>query len=158
MDHFHCVALANRTVDAVRRRVQDETLRHRVRREDRYMGSAGSCSSRPNGSTAGWDRLISGLDIGDPEGALVGTWLANELLRKVFAAETEHRAPRAGQLNELTRDLEGADSQSHHAVVYRTTSGIGGACSSPSTRAPWQATTEFVAARSFTTGGASARA
>ena len=96
MDHFHAIALANRAVDAVRRRAQNDTLEHRGRRGDplyRIRRVLLVAAERLN--AAGWDRLIAGLEVGDPDGELAAAWLAKELLRKVYAAKTVHGAHRA---------------------------------------------------------------
>jgi transposase len=42
VDHFHAIRLANAVVDQVRRRVQQATLGHRGRKQDRCTASA-SC-------------------------------------------------------------------------------------------------------------------
>ena len=47
-DPFHVTRAANRCVDAVRRRVQNETLGHRVARAIRSIGSASCCSPAQN--------------------------------------------------------------------------------------------------------------
>lgn len=93
MDHFHTIALANRALDVVRRRVQNDTLGHRGRRADplyriRRIAQVGS----ERLDQAGWDRLIAGLETGDPTGEIAAAWLAKELLRKVYKATSTHRA------------------------------------------------------------------
>ena len=50
-DPFHVTRAANRCVDAVRRRVQNETLGHRGRKGIRSIGSASCCSPAPSVST-----------------------------------------------------------------------------------------------------------
>jgi transposase len=69
MDHFHTVALANRAVDAVRRRVPNDTLGHRGRRNDplfqiRRLLLVGA----EHISGKGWDRLSAGVAAGDTSG------------------------------------------------------------------------------------------
>jgi transposase len=78
-DPFHVVRVANRCVDQVRRRVQNETLGHRGRKPDplyriRKLLLAGS------------ERL--GLRVGDPDDELLGAWLAKESVRDVYLADT----------------------------------------------------------------------
>jgi transposase len=48
VDPFHVVALANRAIDDVRRRVQNETLGHRGRKGDPSMRSAACCCGGSN--------------------------------------------------------------------------------------------------------------
>jgi transposase len=95
IDHFHAIALANRTLDKVRRRVQNDTLGHRGRTADplyriRRLALVGA----ERLDQRGWDRLIAGLEIGDPDGHMAAAWLAKELLRNVYATATR-RAGRA---------------------------------------------------------------
>ena len=96
MDCFHAVALANRAVDRVRRRVQNETLGHRGRRDDPLyrirrltLVGAGRLNER------GWTKLIAGIELGDPSGHLGAAWIAKEELRRVYAATGPEAARRA---------------------------------------------------------------
>jgi len=109
LDCFHDVALANRTVDQVRRRVQNETLGHRGRRNDPLyrirrvaLLGAGRLSER------GWEKLIAGLDAGDPTGQLGAAWIAKEEFRRVYAARSPEAARRA-----LTRFYTHCAERSH---------------------------------------------
>lgn len=89
IDHFHAIGLANRAVDAVRRRVQNDTLGHRGRAGDplyrirRLLLVAGSRLTQ-----VGFDRLLAGLTAGDPAGELAAAWLAKEYLRDLYRAPT----------------------------------------------------------------------
>lgn len=72
-DPFHVVRVANRCVVAVRRRVQNDTLGHRGRKQDplykiRKLLLTGS--ERLNDT--GRDRMLLGLRVGDPDEELVG--------------------------------------------------------------------------------------
>jgi transposase len=96
MDCFHAVALANRCVDAVRRRVNNETLGHRGRRDDPLYRIRRVClvgAERLN--ERGWERLIAGIEVGDPSGHLGAAWIGKEELRRVYAARSEEAARRA---------------------------------------------------------------
>jgi transposase len=96
MDCFHAVALANRTVDAVRRRVQQEVLGHRGRRHDPlYRIRRVTLVGAERLNQRGWAKLIAGHEAGDPSGHLAAAWLAKELLRTVYAARTPEAARRA---------------------------------------------------------------
>jgi len=89
MDHFHAVALANRALDKVRRRVQNDTLGHRGRAADplyRIRRIALVGAERLDGR--GWERLIAGLELGDPDHEMAAAWLAVQLFRKIYAADS----------------------------------------------------------------------
>jgi transposase len=88
-DPFHVVRVANRCVDQVRRRVQNETLGHRGRKPDplyriRKLLLAGSERLDERGA----DRMLLGLRVGDPDDELLGAWLAKESVRDVYLADT----------------------------------------------------------------------
>ncbi|HWF20811.1 MAG TPA: ISL3 family transposase [Acidimicrobiales bacterium] len=96
MDHFHTIRLANRVVDQVRRRTNNVTLGHRGRRHDplyriRRIALVGSERLDQDG----WDRLIAGIDAGDPTGELDAAWAGKELLRNVYKAADPQAARRA---------------------------------------------------------------
>lgn len=88
-DPFHVVRIGNRCVDAVRRRVQNETLGHRGRKRDplyriRKLLLTGSERLDQRGS----ERMLLGLRVGDPHDELLGAWLAKESVRDVYLADT----------------------------------------------------------------------
>jgi transposase len=86
-DAFHVVRVANRCVDAVRRRVQNETLGHRGRKDDplyRIRKLLLTGSERLN--ERGRDRILLSLRTGDPNDEVVGAWLAKESVRDVYLA------------------------------------------------------------------------
>lgn len=96
MAAFHAIALANRAVDQVRRRVQNETLGHRGRRADplfRIRRVSLVAVSRLN--ERGWARLLGGLEAGDPSRHLSAAWIAKEELRRVYTTKTPEAARRA---------------------------------------------------------------
>ena len=79
---------ANRVVDKVRRRVQNETLGHRGRKADplyriRKLLLAGS----ERLDERGHERMLLGLRRGDPHDELLGAWLAKESVRDVYLTE-----------------------------------------------------------------------
>ena len=87
-DPFHVTRVANRCVDAVRRRVQNATLGHRGRKHDplyriRKLLLTGSERLDDRGS----ERMLLGLRVGDPNDELLGAWLAKESVRDVYLAE-----------------------------------------------------------------------
>ena len=88
-DPFHVVRLANRALDTVRRRVQNRTLGHRGRKRDplyriRKLMLTGTERLDPGGV----DRMLLGLRLGDPDGEVLGAWLAKESVRDIYLAET----------------------------------------------------------------------
>ena len=87
-DPFHVVRVANRCVDQVRRRVQNETLGHRGRKHDplfkiRKLLLKGT----ERLDERGHDRLLLGLRVGDPHDELLGAWLAKESVRDVYLTD-----------------------------------------------------------------------
>jgi transposase len=88
-DPFHVVRVANRCVDTVRRRVQNETLGHRGRKKDplfkiRKLLLTGSERLNQRGS----ERMLLGLRVGDPHDEVLGAWLAKESVRDIYLADT----------------------------------------------------------------------
>ncbi len=87
-DPFHVVRVANRCVDKVRRRVQNETLGHRGRKDDplyriRKLLLAGTERLDERGR----NRLLLGLRVGDPHDEVLGAWLAKESVRDVYLTD-----------------------------------------------------------------------
>jgi len=87
-DPFHVVRVANRCMDTVRRRVQNEQLGHRGRKRDplfkiRKVLLAGSERVTHGGA----DRMLLGLRAGDPNDELLGAWLAKESVRDVYLTD-----------------------------------------------------------------------
>jgi transposase len=87
-DPFHVVRLANRCVDQVRRRTQNETLGHRGRKHDplykiRKLLLAGA----ERLDERGHDRVLLGLRVGDPHDEVLGAWLAKESVRDVYLTD-----------------------------------------------------------------------
>ena len=92
-DPFHVVRVANRCLDKVRRRVQNETLGHRGRKHDplyriRKLLLAGSERLDERGQ----DRLLLGLRVGDPHDEVLGAWLAKESVREVYLTDDPDEA------------------------------------------------------------------
>jgi transposase len=69
LDSFHAVRLAQRAIDDVRRRVQQETLGHRGRKHDPlYRIRRMLLRGAENLTLKAYSRLLAGLDAGDPDG------------------------------------------------------------------------------------------
>ncbi len=87
-DPFHVVRAANRCVDKVRRRVQNETLGHRGHKRDplyriRKLLLAGAERLDERGN----QRMLLGLRIGDPHDESLGAWLAKESVRDIYLTD-----------------------------------------------------------------------
>lgn len=87
-DPFHVVGVANRCLDTVRRRVQQETLGHRGRKRDPLyrirkvlLRGAERLDERGN------RRMLLALRVGDPKDEVLGAWLAKESVRDVYLAD-----------------------------------------------------------------------
>ncbi len=65
-DPFHVARAANRCVDTVRRRVQNETLGHRGRKNDRSIVRKLLLTGSERLNDAGHGRMLLGLRVGDP--------------------------------------------------------------------------------------------
>ena len=84
-DPFHVVKLANEALDEVRRRVQNQTLGHRGRKDDPlYRARKLLVSASERISDNGRTRLRGLLDAGDPYGEVRDAWHAKETLRAVY--------------------------------------------------------------------------
>ena len=81
-DPFHVVRLGNDALDDVRRRVQNQTLGHRGRKDDPlYRARKLLVSASENITEAGRNRLRGLLDAGDPYGEVRDAWHAKETLQ-----------------------------------------------------------------------------
>ena len=75
-DPFHVVRAANRVVDKVHRRVQNETLGHRGRKGDPlYRIRKLLLSGAERLDERGHERMLLGLCRGDPHDELLGAWV-----------------------------------------------------------------------------------
>jgi transposase len=87
-DPFHVVAVANRCVDQVRRRVQNEQLGHRGRKDDPlYRIRRVLLTGAERLNDRGRERMDLGLRLGDPDDAVLGAWLAKEYVRDAYLTE-----------------------------------------------------------------------
>lgn len=92
-DPFHVVRVANRCVDAVRRRVQNQTLGHRGRKRDPlYRIRKLMLTGAERLDERGAERMLLGLRAGDPHDEVLGAWLAKESVRDVYLAENHDDA------------------------------------------------------------------
>lgn len=87
-DHFHLIRLGNRAVDDVRRRVQNDTLGHRGRKDDPlYRIRKLLLVAHDRLDDHQRERIVRLLTQGDPHGEVCAAYLAKELLREVFDAD-----------------------------------------------------------------------
>lgn len=80
--------VAQRCLDSVRRRVQNETLGHRGRKDDPlYKVRKVLPTGDERLTSTGRTRLLEGLRLGDPHDEVLGAWLAKEMVRDVYLTE-----------------------------------------------------------------------
>ena len=88
VDPFHVVRVANRCIDKVRRRVQNELTGHRGRKGDPlYKIRKLLLSGQERLDDKGRDRMLLGLRAGDPKDEVLGAWLAKESVRDVYLTD-----------------------------------------------------------------------
>ncbi|MDY5155674.1 ISL3 family transposase, partial [Actinotignum urinale] len=92
-DHYHVISLANRSVDQVRRRVQQETLGHRGRKNDPLYTVRRTllCAEERLSDTTRL-RLESLLDLGDPDGEVSAAYRIKEEIRSFYKMTTMQAA------------------------------------------------------------------
>jgi transposase len=87
-DPFHLVRLANQRLDEVRRRVQNQTLGHRGRKDDPlYRARRLLTKADERLDDRGRTRLLGLLDAGDPYGEVRTAWHAKEVVRSIYAID-----------------------------------------------------------------------
>ena len=115
VDPFHAVALANRAIDEVRRRVQNETVGHRGRSGDPLYGIRRLLlrgTERHNDRSRA--RLEAGLAAGDPRDEVLDALLAKEALRWMYGAQTAAEA--AARFDAFVADCQGSDAPELHRL------------------------------------------
>ncbi len=92
-DPFHVVRVANRCLDKIRRRVQNETLGHRGHKDDPlYKIRKLMLTGAERLDEKGHDRMLLGLRVGDPNDEVLGGWLAKESVREVYLTKDRAKA------------------------------------------------------------------
>jgi len=87
LDPFHAIKLGQNTIDAVRRRVQQDTLGHRGRRGDPLYGIRRVLLRGAERHTlCSYTRLRAGLAADDTAGQVGAAWIATQELRHVYGA------------------------------------------------------------------------
>ena len=103
-DPFHVIKLANTKLDECRRRVQNETLGHRGRKDDPlYRCRRLLTKAHERIDEHGHAKLVGLLRAGDPKGEVAEAWRAKEVVRSIYA----HTDPIvAGQwVDDIARDF-----------------------------------------------------
>lgn len=89
VDPFHVISLANRALDAVRRRVQNEQTGHRGRRDDPlYRARRVLLVGEERLTDQAAQRLASLLALGDPNAEVAIAYRVKERLRDFYRAST----------------------------------------------------------------------
>jgi transposase len=84
-DPFHVVKLANQKLDECRRRVQNETLGHRGRKNDPLYRSRRLLTKADERlDDTGRTKLLGLLAAGDPRGEVRMAWHAKEVVRSIY--------------------------------------------------------------------------
>ncbi|HEX2700196.1 MAG TPA: ISL3 family transposase, partial [Acidimicrobiales bacterium] len=104
-DPFHLVKLANTKLDECRRRVQNETLGHRGRKDDPlYRARRLLTKAHERLDDTGEGKLLGLLAAGDPHGDVRTAWHAKEVARSIYDIDN---ADLAGQfVDRLAIDLQ----------------------------------------------------
>ena len=104
-DPFHLVKLANAKLDECRRRVQNETVGHRGRKDDPlYRCRRLLTKADERLGDRGRTKLLGLLDAGDPRGEVRAAWHAKEVVRSIY----DHHDPDLAVefVDRLGRDLQ----------------------------------------------------
>ena len=100
VDPFHVISLANRCLDAVRRRVQNEQTGHRGRRDDPlYRARRALLRGEEKLDAEATERLWSLLELGDPGAEVAIAYRVKERLRDFY--RTSHPDEARQLLEEL---------------------------------------------------------
>jgi transposase len=84
-DPFYVTRVANRMLDQVRRRVQNETMGHRGRKQDPLFRIRKLLiKGEERLDDRGREKLMAALRLGDPYDEVLGAWLAKEAVRTVY--------------------------------------------------------------------------
>jgi len=105
VDPFHLVKLANSKLDECRRRVQNETLGHRGRKDDPlYRARRLLTKAHERLDQRGDQRLVGLLRAGDPRGEVKTAWHAKEVIRQIYTIDDPDLA--SGFVAQLGADLQ----------------------------------------------------
>ena len=111
VDPFHVISLANRSLDAVRRRVQTEQTGHRGRRDDPlYRARRVLLRGEEHLDAAATERLWSLLALGDPGAEVAIAYRVKERLREFY------RTTRSREARSDAQRARAALPPTHHAA------------------------------------------
>lgn len=137
-DPFHVIQLANRTLDAIRRRVQWDTQHHRGRKTDPlYQIRRRLLTSIEKLQANVAERVTSMLTLGDPSGEVTLAWRVKEALRDLYKItdpakarkHLEHvittcqRSSSPHELNTLAKTLQSWKSEILAYIEHRYSNG-----------------------------------
>lgn len=118
-DPFHVIKLANSKLDECRRRVQNDTMGHRGRKDDPlYRCRRLLTKADERLDDRGRTKLLGLLDAGDPKGEVRTAWHAKEVVRSIY----EHHDPKLALefVERLGRDLQDQTSPIEVRSLGRT--------------------------------------
>jgi transposase len=135
LDAFHVTRLGSDALDRVRRRVQQDTLGHRGRRDDPLFGIRRLLRRGfDHHSAKSWARMLAGLEAGDATGEVGQAWIAAQELRLLFRArdraDAEQRLFRwfcrcaDADIAELTKLARTIDAWRVELLAYFDTGGV----------------------------------
>jgi len=135
LDCFHVTRLGFAAVDDVRRRVQHETTGHRGRRDDPLYRIRRLLRRRADRLTPhAWQRLLTGLAVGDTGQQIGRSWIAAQDLRLIYQAGDRARAEQRlhrwltfcadTDIPELHRLARTIDSWREELLAYFDTGGV----------------------------------
>ena len=117
-DPFHVVKLANTKLDECRRRVQNDTLGHRGRKDDPlYKSRRLLTKGHERLDERGNEKLLGFIEAGDPKGEVRMCWHAKETLRGFYTQPAEEAE---GFLDELVADMVDESMQPEVRSLGRT--------------------------------------
>jgi Transposase len=135
LDAFHVTRLGFAAVDDVRRWVQQQDLGHRGRKGDPlYSVRRVLPRGHEHLTDTAWDRLLTGLDVGDVDGQVAAAWIAAQDLRLLYWAAPA-RPPSGGctgglvhcadsEVPELHRLAATIDAWRPELLAYFDTAGV----------------------------------
>jgi transposase len=104
-DPFHLIKLANSKLDETRRRVQNETMGHRGRKDDPlYRARRLLTKAHERLDEQGNQKLVGLLRAGDPRGEVKVAWHAKEVIRSLYRIPDPDLA--AEFVTQLASDLQ----------------------------------------------------
>jgi transposase len=135
LDAFHVTRLGFAAVDDVRRRVQQEDLGHRGRKNDPlYRIRRVLRRGHERLTDTAWERLLAGLDVGDVDGQVAATWIAAQDLRLIYRSRDRATAEKKmhrwlehcadADVPELRRLATTIDSWRPEFLAYFDTGGV----------------------------------